>query len=100
VRSSSPAAARTNEHSRRDVSEGWCCTFVARGANEAAGAPGNKAQESGGARKSAGLQRSGAATKLASKHYTLSSVVLRGTNKARNRWRPAIPGPLGGRYWD
>ena len=39
-----PESPSANWHSRREVNEGWCCTFVARGAYEAANRPGNEAQ--------------------------------------------------------
>jgi hypothetical protein len=54
--------ASTNGHSLRDMSAGWCCTFVARGAYEAAGRPSNEAQQSTTACEIGGLQRSRAAT--------------------------------------
>jgi hypothetical protein len=46
LRSAPRVLAVTTRQSRPDTRLGWCCTFVARGAAEAAGRPAKKAQQS------------------------------------------------------
>ena len=79
VRSSSPASASTNGHSRRDMCTGWCCTFVARAAYEAAGRPGNEARPSAEALANRWAAAFRPREQTASEHYTWGSVVTQGT---------------------
>ncbi len=69
-RSTKPASASTNGHSPRDMSADWRCTFVARGADDAAGYRRIGRKQNTETREIAGPSASVPRPKMASDDYT------------------------------